>query len=318
MELKKISVIVPVYNTEKYIERCIRSILAQTYSNLEVICVDDGSTDRSGTILDEISEKDRRLHVIHNEKSGVGVSRNIAMQVATGDYYGFVDSDDYIAADMYSKLVEALEKYEVDIVTCNYYFDCGGIIEIAKNQKKVPNKPMKMKDFWQYVWERDVYRGVANYLWTKLFKKELIKDKNGTLIEKFESDFSGTDIVYNVKVGIQAREILYIDEPLYYYTQREESIVHDSLNQVKTLSWAEAYEKIIDIYVGESITQEIIEKVQRMYVYRCGKLLEEAIRQGDTNIITDLKKKINKYFPVYVKTNLEHSDRIKWILDMIL
>lgn len=316
--LKKVSVIVPVYNTEKFVERCIRSILNQTYDNLEVLCVDDGSTDQSGLILDRLSKEDSRLHVIHNLNNGVGISRNLAMQEATGDYYGFVDSDDYIAPDMYFCLMEAMEKYDVDIVTCNYYLDFDGELKVAENKKDVPDYPVRMEDFLKYVWERDVYKGVANYLWSKLFKKDLIKNSDGALIEKFESGFSGTDIVFNVKTGIRAKSILYISKPLYYYTQRRDSIVHSSFTQVNTLSWVEAYERILDIYAKADIKPEIIEQIQRMYVYRCGKVLEEAIKLNNSEKIDILKGKIYKYFPVYVKTNLEYKDRIKWLLDMIL
>ena len=314
---KKISIIIPVYNTERYIERCLRSVLAQTYENLEIICVDDGSEDASGSILDKILKEDDRLHVIHNAKSGVGVSRNIALQKATGDYYGFVDSDDYIAPDMYYTLLEAIEKSNVDIVTCNYYLDYDGKIKIAENEKKVPDMPMKTNDFLQYVWERDMYKGVANYLWTKLYRKELIKNEKGELIDNFENGFSGTDIVFNARVCTRARDILYIDIPLYYYTQRNDSIVHNSLMQMNTLSWVKAYERIIDIYNEQNVRNDIMELVQRMYVYRCGKVLEDAIEQNDIEKITLLQNKIKEYFPVYVKTNLTHIERIKWILELL-
>lgn len=314
---KKISIIIPVYNTEKYIEKCIRSVLAQTYENLEIICVDDGSEDASGSILDKISKEDDRLHVIHNKRSGVGVSRNIAMQAATGDYYGFVDSDDYIASDMYGTLLEAIEKSNVDIVTCNYYLDYDGKIEIAKNEKKVPDIPMETKEFLQYVWERDIYKGVANYLWTKLYKKELIKNDKGELINRFENGFSGTDIIFNAMVCTQAKDILYIDIPLYYYTQRNDSIVHSSSAQINTLSWVEAYERIIDIYNEQDVRKDIVELVERMYLYRCGKVLEEAIKQNNIDKITILQNKIKEYLPVYVKTNLTHIERIKWIIGLL-
>lgn len=314
---KKVSIIIPVYNTEKYVERCLRSVLAQTYENLEIICVDDGSVDASGSILEKISKEDSRLHVIHNARSGVGASRNIAMQKATGDYYGFVDSDDYIAPDMYYTLLEAIEEHNVDIVTCNYYLDYDGKMELAKNEKKVPDIPMEITDFLQYMWERDTYKGVANYLWTKLYKKELIKNDNGELIDKFESEFAATDIVFNARVCARANTILYIDIPLYFYSQRKDSIVHSALTQMNTLSWVKAYEKIIDIYNEQNVRKDILELVQRMYVYRCGKVLEDAIKQNDIEKITLLQDKIKEYLPIYVKTNLTHMERIKWITGLL-
>lgn len=117
-ESKKISVIVPVYNVGEYLRQCVDSILSQTYSNLEIIAVNDGSTDGSGAILDEYREKDIRLIAIHQENQGVSAARNKGLDVATGDYIAFVDADDYIHPEMYEKLVKALEDNQADISFC--------------------------------------------------------------------------------------------------------------------------------------------------------------------------------------------------------
>lgn len=109
--MKKISIIVPVYQAEKYISKCIESIVNQTYKNLEIILIDDGSTDRSGEICDEYGKKDNRIVVVHNKNKGVSVARNCGLDIATGDYITFVDSDDYIDLQMYS---ESLAKANVD------------------------------------------------------------------------------------------------------------------------------------------------------------------------------------------------------------
>ena len=127
-EEKKISIAIPVYNTEKYLERCIYSILNQTYKNLEVICVDDGSTDLSGKILDRLSQEDSRLKILHKKNEGVSIARNLALLEAKGEYIGFIDSDDYVAPDYYEKLIDVLDNTTVDIVTCNYFFDYSGSI----------------------------------------------------------------------------------------------------------------------------------------------------------------------------------------------
>ena len=102
---KLISVIVPVYNVEEYVEKCVLSIINQTYKNLEIILVDDGSTDNSGKICDEIAIKDNRIKVIHKKNGGLSDARNVGIDIAKGDYLGFVDSDDYIDPDMYSILL---------------------------------------------------------------------------------------------------------------------------------------------------------------------------------------------------------------------
>ena len=114
---KLISVIVPVYNVEEYVEKCVLSIINQTYKNLEIILVDDGSTDNSGKICDEIAIKDNRIKVIHKKNGGLSDARNVGIDIAKGDYLGFVDSDDYIDPDMYSILLNNMNLTFSDIST---------------------------------------------------------------------------------------------------------------------------------------------------------------------------------------------------------
>ena len=115
-----ISIIVPVYNVEKYLSKCIDSIINQTYKNIEIILIDDGSTDSSGAICDKYALVDSRIHVLHIENSGVSNARNVGLNHATGDYIGFVDSDDYIEPNMYELLLEELIADDVDVVQCNH------------------------------------------------------------------------------------------------------------------------------------------------------------------------------------------------------
>lgn len=121
-----LSVIVPVYNSEKYVVKCIDSVLAQTYSDFEIIAINDGSTDQSGAILDSYSKKDSRVRVVHKKNSGVSDSRNIGIELAQGDYVTFIDSDDWIEEDYFQKVVEILDKYEPSIVFDGWKVDCNG------------------------------------------------------------------------------------------------------------------------------------------------------------------------------------------------
>lgn len=116
----KISVIVPVYNCAPYVERCIHSIMAQTHTDLEIICVDDGSTDGSSQLLDKLTMEDPRIHVIHQSNAGVSAARNAGIDIATGDLITFVDSDDAIEPDMYEILLPYFSDESVDIVHCGY------------------------------------------------------------------------------------------------------------------------------------------------------------------------------------------------------
>lgn len=314
----KISIIIPVYNTEKYIERCIRSIIFQTYNNLEIICVNDGSTDMSGIILDRLSKEDSRIKVIHQENEGVSVARNTALSEATGDYIGFVDSDDYITADYCEKLSNAFKNEFVDIATCGYYFDFSGEIIKAVNKKKLPEEPMKTVEFLPYIYERDTYNGVAGYLWTRLVKRQILKNDDGSLKISFKKEFrNANDIIFIAEMNLESNFIQYIDKPLYYYCQRSNSIVHSDKMQLSSLNWAKAYEYIIEMYENYGVQKETMDYIRRMYVYRCGRLLEIANKYNDTEKAELLKKKIRGNLQIYIDTNQEHKDRIQWINDLI-
>ena len=119
--MAEISVLIPVYNVEDYLERCLDSVIGQIFSDLEILCVDDGSTDRSGEILDRYAEQDKRLRVIHKENSGYGSSMNLALSLSSGTYIGIVESDDYIEPDMYEKMYEAITYNRLDFVKTDYY-----------------------------------------------------------------------------------------------------------------------------------------------------------------------------------------------------
>ena len=120
MGQKKISVIVPAYNMEKYIERCLDSLIGQTYHNLEIIVVDDGSNDQTGILCDRYAKKDPRILVVHQENQGVSQARNVGLSRATGDYIGFMDSDDYIDPNMYQSMQSRMTD-DIDVVACNFF-----------------------------------------------------------------------------------------------------------------------------------------------------------------------------------------------------
>lgn len=181
--MKKLSVIVPIYNVEKFLRRCIDSIINQSYSNLEIILVDDGSTDKSGRICDEYSKIDLRIKVVHLDNGGVSRARNIGISLSTGEYLSFVDSDDYISSEMYEKMIYILENENLEIVSCGAY--------IVKNNKilgrqgsgklKIYSKeeilPLVLQDYnntvWDKVYKREVFNGVK-------FPEGRVFEDNGT------------------------------------------------------------------------------------------------------------------------------------------
>ncbi len=162
-----ISVIVPVYNVEKYLRPCVDSILAQTYQNLEIILINDGSTDKSGQICDEYATKDKRVRVIHQANQGVSVARNAGLEGAQGQYIGFVDGDDYIDPDMYQYLYNLVILHKVDIAVCNIWQTVKG-----ENKLRLPSDWPTVMSGEQAIWS------FMNsfYLVNKLFAAHLFKE----------------------------------------------------------------------------------------------------------------------------------------------
>jgi len=235
-----ISVIIPVYNVEKYVERCLDSVINQTYKNLEIILIDDGSTDNSGKICDEYVKKDNRIIVVHKENGGVSSARNIGIELANGDYIGFVDSDDYIEKEMYENLFNNLIKYNVDISMCNYY--------IEKNSKKTFHKH-DIKDillinnkaeFFELL-NSNYYKG---FLWNKLFKAEVIKKF------KLKNDIHVCeDLLLVSQIADFSNSFCFDNKCLYNYVMRENSAIFGKINE-KTFSVLDAYKQIINIVSG--------------------------------------------------------------------
>lgn len=166
--LPLISIIVPVYNVKDYLEKCLQSICVQTYKNLEIILIDDGSSDGSGELCDLFAQRDGRIKVIHQTNAGQSAARNRGLAVAQGEFLGFVDSDDWIEPDMYEFLYHLLKENGADISICSHYRD--------KGKKSVA----KYSSGEQFVFTRDegiralvVDRRIRNYVWDKLYKRRL-------------------------------------------------------------------------------------------------------------------------------------------------
>ena len=205
-----ISIIVPIYNVDRYLRRCIESIINQTYKNIEIILVDDGSSDSSPEICDKYKEKDSRIIVIHKENGGLSSARNAGLEVAKGTLIGFVDSDDYIASDMYEKLKANMDKYSSDISACQFCFN-------YKHSKRVCIVSSKEKLF-RGKEKFDNLKYIKGVAWNKLYKREIfkkIKYPDGKIYE---------DHLIICDVLNKAKKVSFLNETLYYYTTRKSSI----------------------------------------------------------------------------------------------
>lgn len=228
---EKISVIVPVYNVEQYLERCVDSIINQTYTNLEIILVNDGSTDNSGKLCDELAKKDERIRVIHKENGGLSDARNRGIDEAESDLVGFIDSDDYIDSDMYEVLLKKLNDTDADLSMCALY-------DVYNN---TPEAQVTNKETWKLSSEQAIKMVMEAKILSvtavnKLYRKSLFTDL------KFEVGKIAEDAFIMIKLLDKCEKIVATNEKKYYYVHRENSITTQKFS-TKFLNVIEAYEQ---------------------------------------------------------------------------
>ncbi|MFI3165683.1 MAG: glycosyltransferase family 2 protein [Bacillota bacterium] len=229
----KISIIVPIYNVEEYLGRCINSLVNQTYENIEVILIDDGSPDNCGEMCDKWAQKDARIIVVHKKNGGLSDTRNVGIDVATGDLLMFIDSDDYIRVDMvevlYNKLIEA----NADIAICDllYVDELGNNILDKNTDSRIKDEVITNIDVFNKLTQRHAwcYCIACN----KLYKKETFKNIKFPIGKLHEDEFTVYRILDNAEI------VVCISVPMYYYVQRENSITQSKYS-IRRLDVCEA------------------------------------------------------------------------------
>lgn len=278
MKNEKISVIIPIYKVESYIRKCIESVINQSYENLEIILVDDGSPDACGNICDEYARKDTRIKVIHKENSGVSDTRNVGIKNATGDFIGFVDGDDYISSDMFKILYETIKKYNADISIVSYYemFNEKVIGGMDSNKLDIINKKEAIIELL-----RD--KKIQSYCWNKLFKREMFEK-----IE-FPSEKYFEDMATMIQIFEKANIIARIEKPEYYYARRNDSIIGS-----KNLK---AYNDYVDIMFQKYFY--VFEKYPELEPYNAYNFILNAIRLYTIIVSFNLEELYDRYEDVY-------------------
>lgn len=218
---KKISVIVPIYKVEKYLDRCINSIINQTYSDLEIILIDDGSPDNCPAMCDEWAKKDDRIKVIHKQNGGLMAAWIDGVKNATSDYISFVDSDDWCELDMIEELYKPFKEFDVDLTICDYYRAKDTSKTIEPGIKIKTENLLQGEEFEKI--KNNQLREITSYRWNKLYKKEFIVnnlqycDTRVTLCE---------DVGISVASTLDSKKIYYVNKPLYNYYDRGDSMVN--------------------------------------------------------------------------------------------
>ncbi|QJX64180.1 glycosyltransferase [Niallia circulans] len=287
----KISVIVPIYNVENYLDKCIESILNQTYSNLEVILVNDGSPDNCGGICDNYASTDDRIKVVHKKNGGLSDARNAGMSYATGEYISFIDSDDYIHLTFYETLINLMVKHNADIVQCGYemvYEDKGSTI---RKREETPKESI-------YSGKNNILNNLYNnnygktvVVWNKLFKSNLFEEVYFPKGKLHEDEMTTYQILH------QAEKFVITEKNLYYYLQRKSSIMGQGFN-IDSLTLIEAYYNQIRFYKQNNLFE--LEK-------KATSRLEHLVRGSMNRVIInnlESKKNVLNYLIMYYRKNL--------------
>lgn len=264
-----ISIIVPAYNIENYIERSIRSIMNQTYSNLEIIIIDDGSTDATGTIIDRLAKEDQRILPIHKKNEGVSAARNTGLDVAKGEYIGFVDGDDYIEKDMYEHLLLNAIKYHADISHCGYQMVFPNRVDYYYNTKQI-----MIQDYEQGVLDLIKADRVEPGLCNKLYRRKIIGKKR--LDERIRIN---EDLLFNFYLFKESQRSVFEDISFYHYMVRENSASTSNINVHKI----EDPLKVIQIMsrFGDENIKLLLEK---RYTYLLQKVCSMKIDDKDNEL----------------------------------
>lgn len=302
-----ISIIIPVYNMELYLDQCLNSIVNQTYSELEIILVNDGSTDNSLNIMKKYALEDKRFIIINQDNSGLSAARNIGIDSSHGEYVGFVDSDDWVESDMFECLLKALLENGADISCCGRY--------IVKDNYSVKSfylsKPYVFKNHEEAHKELLKESIIDSAMWDKLFKRELFNDIQMPVGEIYE------DIAIIYKLFFKADKIVHIGQSEYYYRKRNNSITSLSLSQ-KNMVLINRSQAIFQF------TEEHFPSVipfAEAYYYKCIKSLKAKLMlcksNGlvDTNITTNIENLFKEAFPKALRcSELSKRDKVLMLL----
>ena len=281
--MPKVSVIVPIYNVEKYLEKCINSLLSQTLEDIQIILVNDGSKDNSGNIAKEC-EKNNKNRIIYVEKENGGLSdaRNYGLKYATGDFIAFLDSDDYIEKNAYEEMYNKAIEENADYVECDFIWEFPNKIRVDK-QYPYKNK----KEMLSFV------RVVA---WNKLIKRQLITDNN----LEFPKGLRYEDVEFTYKLIPFINKFAYVDKPFIHYVQREGSIAN--VQNERTAEIFTVLDNVIEFYKENNIYDEYRDELEYNYaryllcssLKRMCKIKDKTIRE---KLLTESWKRLNSNFP---------------------
>lgn len=302
-----VSIIVPVYNVEKYFDECIDSLLHQTYENIEIIIVDDGSTDECGKKADDYEKKDCRIVVFHQENKGLPYARNLALKHTTGDYYCFVDSDDVLDRRYVEKMLKTLVDKDADMVFCNY-FNCY-VNKNRPSSKLLRYTEERYFSGEEYLRDMYVYTGAFSIVWNKIFRKEIFNN-----LEFVNMICEDSQIM--LSIIDRCKKIYYLPEILYYYRRRKHSLINGKQELIlqSNMIWIDEHMRRLKESNRDnlfSIAQKLfISKILEKYCF-CGremrKRVKERLREEERRFIK------NRFWGKKIKTKYYIATRVPYL-----
>ena len=290
MSKVKVSIIIPVYGVEKYIGKCLESLVNQTLKDIEIIVVNDGSLDNSQDIIDEYVKKYPNIVKSYiKENGGQGSARNYGIEKSTGEYIGYVDSDDYVEQDMYEKLYTKAKEEKSDVVICGNYL----IDEDYQNRKIDFDYSDNLEDTLKSFFGKKA-------VWNKIYKREIIIENKIKFAEKKWYE----DFAFTLKILVNSDKISFVDEPLYYYLIRQGSTMNNS-NVKRNLEILEAFEDITTYLKKNKMYEKYYDKLEylaidHIYISTIVRIINaDADKQIKKETIKTILEYLNDNFPVF-------------------
>lgn len=283
MENKKVSIIVPVYNVELYIEDCLNSLLNQTYSNYEIILINDGSTDNSIEICSKYN--DQKIKIFNQNNKGVSIARNVGISLATGQYIMFVDADDIVSENYIENLITSIEETNTDMVVCGYTKEKTELVN-KRNSQEIKGEIINANTMLENMMENNLQEG---YLWNKIFKKSIISDNS---LEFEEGVNVWEDLYFVIEYLSKSDKVFAINETLYYYRTREGSAVNRKETETELIGKVKILELIMKNY-NLIINNKNYYGIKRMYITVLLKYLLQ-IKKDNKEFIKEKLSKVKK------------------------
>lgn len=287
-----ISVIIPVYNVEEYLPRCVDSVINQTHDNLEILLVNDGSTDKSGEICDSFAAKDKCVRVIHQENAGVSAARNAGIDAASGGWIGFVDSDDWVEPDMYEKLLNAAISGGKQLAGCRFFKHCIGGWQNTRTCPQIPAVISRSEALVHLVNEGHFEVSMCN-ICNKIFQRDLFEEGGRTRLDT--SLYYGEDLIFTTQALLRTDGLAYVSEALYHYCTREGSAMNSFSG--RRLTELTAWRRVILLL--EPVSKELANLAKLRYTDAAINIVYHAAIGGGSEHMSDLQQEARQYAPAY-------------------